>query len=105
MERNCVTVSKCALQKGEETEVSPAPAAEAAGVTKAVPSDETTVPPAAPAASDEVAEKPAVVDAAAAYEVQRTVSTTDIQSVAEWLACWTRSQKRPGSNRSRDAVA
>ena len=25
-------------------------------------------------------------------------------SVAEWLACWTRSQKDPGSNRSRDAV-
>jgi len=25
-------------------------------------------------------------------------------SVAEWLACWTRAQKGPGSNRSRDAV-
>jgi len=25
-------------------------------------------------------------------------------SVAEWLACWTRAQKDPGSNRSRDAV-
>jgi len=25
-------------------------------------------------------------------------------SVAEWLACWTQSQKGPGSNRSRDAV-
>ena len=25
-------------------------------------------------------------------------------SVAEWLACWTRAQKSPGSNRSRDAV-
>ena len=25
-------------------------------------------------------------------------------SVAEWLACWTRVQKAPGSNRSRDAV-
>jgi len=24
--------------------------------------------------------------------------------VAEWLACWTRVQKGPGSNRSRDAV-
>ena len=24
--------------------------------------------------------------------------------VAEWLACWTQSQKGPGSNRSRDAV-
>ena len=25
-------------------------------------------------------------------------------SVTEWLACWTRAQKDPGSNRSRDAV-
>jgi len=25
-------------------------------------------------------------------------------SVAEWLACWTRAQNGPGSNRSRDAV-
>jgi len=25
-------------------------------------------------------------------------------SVAEWLACWTKAQKGPGSNRSRDAV-
>ena len=25
-------------------------------------------------------------------------------SIAEWLACWTRAQKGPGSNRSRDAV-
>ena len=25
-------------------------------------------------------------------------------SVAEWLACWTRVQKGPGSNRSRDSV-
>ena len=25
-------------------------------------------------------------------------------SVAEWLACWTRAQKGPGSNRSRDVV-
>jgi len=25
-------------------------------------------------------------------------------SVAEWLACWTKVQKGPGSNRSRDAV-
>jgi len=25
-------------------------------------------------------------------------------SVAEWLECWTQAQKRPGSNRSRDAV-
>ena len=25
-------------------------------------------------------------------------------SEAEWLACWTRAQKGPGSNRSRDAV-
>jgi len=25
-------------------------------------------------------------------------------SVAKWLACWTQSQKGPGSNRSRDAV-
>jgi len=25
-------------------------------------------------------------------------------SVAEWLACWTRAQKGPGSNRTRDAV-
>jgi len=25
-------------------------------------------------------------------------------SVAEWLACWTQSQKGPGSNLSRDAV-
>ena len=24
--------------------------------------------------------------------------------VAEWLACWTRAQKGPGSNRNRDAV-
>jgi len=24
-------------------------------------------------------------------------------SVAEWLACWTRAQKGPGSNRSHDA--
>jgi len=25
-------------------------------------------------------------------------------SVAEWLACWTRAQKGPGSNRCRDSV-
>ena len=25
-------------------------------------------------------------------------------SVVEWLACWTRAQKGPGSNRSRDTV-
>jgi len=25
-------------------------------------------------------------------------------SLAEWLACWNRAQKDPGSNRSRDAV-
>ena len=25
-------------------------------------------------------------------------------SVAEWLACWIRAQKGPGSNRSREAV-
>ena len=25
-------------------------------------------------------------------------------SVVEWSACWTRAQKGPGSNRSRDAV-
>ena len=25
-------------------------------------------------------------------------------SVAEWSACWTKAQKGPGSNRSRDAV-
>ena len=25
-------------------------------------------------------------------------------SVAEWLACWTQTQKGPGLNRSRDAV-
>ena len=25
-------------------------------------------------------------------------------SVAEWLACWTKAQYGPGSNRSRDAV-
>jgi len=29
---------------------------------------------------------------------------TEGGSVAEWLACWTRAQKGPGSNRSRDAV-
>ena len=28
----------------------------------------------------------------------------DVGSVAEWLACWTQTQKGPGSNRSRDAV-
>jgi len=27
-----------------------------------------------------------------------------IGSAAEWLACWTKAQKGPGSNRSRDAV-
>jgi len=29
---------------------------------------------------------------------------TPLHSVAEWLACWTRAQKGPGSNRSRDTV-
>ena len=32
-----------------------------------------------------------------------TVSNV-VGSVAEWLACWTRAQKGPGSNRSPDAV-
>ena len=27
-----------------------------------------------------------------------------VYTVAEWLACWTKAQKGPGSNRSRDAV-
>ena len=54
------------------------------------------------------------VDLAAAYDVGHVVVTTgnyslrvsDVTggSVAEWLACWTRVQKGPGSNRSRDAV-
>ena len=30
--------------------------------------------------------------------------TCTFYSVAEWLECWTQSQKGPGSNRSRDAV-
>ena len=29
---------------------------------------------------------------------------TSLDSVAEWLACWTHAHKGPGSNRSRDAV-
>jgi len=31
-------------------------------------------------------------------------STAEGGWVAEWLACWTRAQKGPGSNRSHDAV-
>jgi len=36
--------------------------------------------------------------------VQVTLRYIQVGSVAEWLACWTRAQKGPGSNRSRDAV-
>jgi len=32
------------------------------------------------------------------------VTTSWRYTVAEWLACWTRVQKGPGSSRSRDAV-
>ena len=33
-----------------------------------------------------------------------TLPASSRGSVAEWLACWTRAQKGPGSNRSRHAV-
>ena len=35
---------------------------------------------------------------------QLTISPIVGGSVAEWLACWTQTQKGPGSNSSRDAV-
>ena len=54
------------------------------------PVDDSWPPLAAPSASD-----PATPHIHRSYVVG---------SVTEWLACWTRAQKRPGSNRSRDAV-
>ena len=36
--------------------------------------------------------------------IRKCICTTGAGSVAQWLACWTQAQKRPGSNRSRDAV-
>ena len=36
--------------------------------------------------------------------VWATFTFFESDSVAEWLACWTQTQKGPGSNRSRYAV-
>jgi len=41
---------------------------------------------------------------ACTYPLDWIIQKLNGGSVAQWLACWTRARKGPGSNRSRDAV-